>query len=94
LGRKEFRVITTDIKDIPGDLIMKIQFTPLPLVPWDWVKGLIEKCLYAFWHATEIKWEGTTAILIYREAHKIEPDEKKAREVASDVAREVREAME
>jgi hypothetical protein len=94
MGRQEFKVTTRELKNVPGDLYMKLEFTPIPLIPWDWQKGVIEKLIYIFYHACEVKWEGTTAIVKIPKWETVEPNVEAARKAALDARRQAEEMME
>lgn len=90
----EFKVKVPATADVPGDLIIKLNFTPPPIIPWDWVKRVIEAILKVWYYGAEITWEGTTATIVVRNWHEKEFKTKEVAEKAMEVKRQMQELME
>ena len=92
--RKTFKVRAPAEYDIPGNLILRLEFTPPPLLPWDWVRGAIEAILRAWYSGAEITWEGTTANIIVRDWMEAKFNTAAAKTTAAEYIKQREELME
>jgi len=92
--RKTFKVKAPTNIDIPGNLILRFEFTPPPLLPWSWAKNAIEAILRVWHPGADISWEGTTATITVEDWQEKEFNVSAARAAAAEYTSKIGEAME
>ena len=92
--RKTFKVKAPATADIPGNLILRLEFTPPPLIPWDWVKAAIEAILRAWYSGSKVTWEGTTANIVVENWQEAKFNTAAAKAAAEEYVKHREELME